>query len=343
LSCKRIDDDRLLFDRRDSQRSNQMNRIIVPLDTSELSERALVLGQMLARTYGSELEIIHVLEEPDAFDLVPSRLIPDRAAAEKYLNDIAATIANDVPTVTKVLPGSPADALLRHVRGAGDVLVVMSTHGRGGLGRLMFGSVADKVLRGASVPVALVRGGTAPQDMALHNILVPLDGSRLSEEALTAAVDVAERSDAAITLVRVVEPIWAASYGAFAEGSMLAAANILDVEEQLRADARAYLDSIATRLRDNGLRVAWEVRGGRPADEIIRATETISADLIVISTHGHGGMRRFALGSVTNEVLHRGTTPVLAIPPMAQVTSNTSVTESPGTESMVGEYLATGW
>jgi nucleotide-binding universal stress UspA family protein len=319
-----------------------MNRIIVPLDGSELSEKALGLGQVLARAFGATLELVHVLEEPIMFDLLPSLLLPDRQAAEKYLRDLAADMPEDIAVVTYVLRGNPTDELLKLTENVEGAILVMSTHGRGGLGRIMYGSVADKVLRGATVPVALVRGGVDVQVTHLHSILVPVDGSELSELGLAMAVDLARHSGATLSMVRVVEPIWASAYGAFAEASILASPQILEVEEQLQADARAYLDAIANELREQGLRVGWEVRGGRPADEIIRAAETTSADLIVIATHGHGGMRRFALGSVTNEVLHRGLTPMVAIPPKVQV-AHAAGAEATVAEAPVGEYLATGW
>jgi nucleotide-binding universal stress UspA family protein len=319
-----------------------MKRIIVPLDGSELSEKALGLGQVLARAYGATLELAHVLEEPVMLDLLPSLLLPDRQAAEKYLRDVAKETPEDIETATYVIRGNATEELLKLTRDAPDTMLVMSTHGRGGLGRIMYGSVADKVLRGATVPVALVRGGVEVQETHLHNILVPIDGSELSEMGLAMAVDLAEHSGAAITMVRVVEPIWASAYGAFAEASILASPQILEIEEQLQADARAYLDRIANDLRERGLRVGWEVRGGRPADEIIRAAETTSADIIVISTHGHGGIRRFALGSVTNEVLHRGITPMVAIPPKAKVATE-DLPFTTQSDAKVEEYLATGW
>ena len=124
---------------------------------------------------------------------------------------------------------------------------------------------------------------------------------------------------------------------------MLASAQIQEVEDQLQAEARAYLDATAKALRDRGLRVGWEVRAGRPADEIIRAAETTSADLIVLSTHGRGGLKRFALGSVTNEVLHRGVTPVFAVPPKAQGMLTTADETHSVADAAAGDFMATGW
>lgn len=321
----------------------RMNRIIIPLDGSELSERAIGLGQGLARAYGAVLELTTVLTEPVLLDLLPSLLLPDRSAAEQYLAKVASSLPDDIETYTYVIRGNAFDELMRLTNGQTDVMLVMSTHGRGGLGRVMYGSIADKVLRGSTVPVALVRGGADHPTGGLKSILVPLDGSELSEDALGVAADLASRIDATITLVRVVEPIWASSFGAFADASALASQQIIEVEEQLQMEARGHLDGLANGLRERGLRVGWEVRAGRAADEIIRAAETMSADIIVISTHGRGGLRRFALGSVTNEVIHRGITPILAIPPKAREAVHVDGPTASSSEAPVDGFLTPGW
>lgn len=292
-----------------------MNRIIVPLDGSDLSERAIDLGESFARAYAGRLELVHILEEPIAFDLQPGLLAPNRLAAERYLQRIAERAARDLDVTSYVLRGQSVSELLKLTKDEPDTMIVISTHGRGGLGRLMLGSVADKVLRGASVPVALVRGTAAPRRQGLHTILVPLDDSQFSEEALPVAVDLAQRSGATVHLIKACEPFWSSSYAASVpEMLYLSEEQTNGLERECLDAARRYLDIIAGEIRAKGTEVIWEVRSGRPADEIIRAAETTEADLIIMSTHGRGGIRRWALGSVTNEVLHRGTTPILAIP-----------------------------
>lgn len=140
-----------------------MDRSIVALDGSDLSERAIGLGETFARLYAARLKLVHVLVEPVASDLLPDMMIPDHAGVEQYLG----------------------------------------RNGRGGLGRLVFGSVADKVVRNASVPVALVRSAIA-QRHGLRELLVPLDDSQYGEAVLHLTVDLAERRDAAIGLSEFV-------------------------------------------------------------------------------------------------------------------------------------------
>ncbi len=295
-----------------------MKTVIVPLDGSELSRHAVGLATTLARARHGSVTLVHVVDEPAFSDLPPAMTVEDRANAGQYLASVAATVDEGVPIETHILTGNPTEELLRLADRTPESMIAMSTHGRGGFGRVMFGSVADKVVRGSKVPVALVRDEHEPPHGQLRTILVPLDGSPLSEAALPYATELAASTGATLALVRVVDPFWQSAFVAeVPESVYLSQQQIDELEEQSHAEARTGLDALATRLRSEGLRVVWEVRSGRPADEIARVAETTDADLILISTHGRGGIRRWAFGSVTNELLHRGNTPILAIPPGA--------------------------
>ena len=153
----------------------------------------------------------------------------------------------------------------------------------------------------------------------MHTIITPLDGSALAEEALPVASELGAGLQATLYLVRVVEPARNSALAALgSEASLLLGESLAEVEEQRENEARVYLEAIAHDLRERGLRVTWEVRVGRPADEVARLAETTGANLIVMATHGRSGVRRLAFGSVTNDLLQRGIIPVLAIPPRAR-------------------------
>lgn len=292
--------------------------VIVPLDGSELSQHAIHLAATLAAARRGSITLIHVVDEPAFSDLPPAMTAEDRANATQYLASVGAAIDGRVPVETRILSGDPTEELLRYADRTPEAMIAMSTHGRGGVGRVMFGSVADKVVRGSKVPVALVRDEHDTSQKQLRTILVPLDGSPLSETALPYAVELAEGTGATLALVRVIDPIWQSAFVVeVPESAFLSQDQVDEIEEQAHADARADLDTLATQLRAKGLRVVWEVRTGRPDDEIARVVETTGADLILMSTHGRGGIRRWAFGSITNELLHRGNTPILAIPPGA--------------------------
>lgn len=305
-----------------------MANIIVPLDGSTLSEEALGLARQLATTLGGTLELVHVVEPVPLLDL----LVSDRYdEAERYLARVAEGVAGVVPVRIRVLDGDPVTELLRCAHQAPDAVIVMSTHGRGGLPRLLLGSVADKVVRGASVPVVVVRRAAEVASDHPRRLLVPLDGSALAEATLPLAARLGQEG-AAIALVRVVAPQLPWSASRLDGGDAFAAdPDTLDrLMEQARQDALADLQEVARDLRGRGLSVTWEVRFGRPSDEIVRAAETIGADLILMATHGAGGPRRWAFGSVTDEVLRRSDVAVLVIPPQAQPYARRAPAPEPG-------------
>ncbi len=292
-----------------------MVRILAPLDGSALSERAVTVGEQIAETLGGRLELLSVVDDPVILDLAPGLVQPDRGAVERYLERLAQTLPASVPTTTTVVLGSPVDQILAAADAVPDTIIVMSTHGRSGIGRVMFGSVADKVTRGASCPLVLIRGTAPDATVRPGTVLVTLDGSPRAETALSLAVQFARGMGSEVRLLRVIPPFWtgpAVHYGP--EVIYLSGDQVAELTEQALTEVHGYLDEVASRLRRDEVRVSWEARIGRPADEIVQAAETIDPALIVMSSHGRGGFRRWALGSVADEVLHRVSTPVVIIP-----------------------------
>jgi nucleotide-binding universal stress UspA family protein len=194
----------------------------------------------------------------------------------------------------------------------------MCTHGRNTLGRLAFGSVADRVMREGNVPVVLVGAAGAARSGAIGTVIVPLDGSKLAETVLPLATEVAASSGATLSLVRVVDP--QAEPAPLLErgdpdGWYRSADHIRELEHQAVEDARAYLERVAERLRRSHANTAWEVRTGHPASELTRAAETSAAPLLMLATRGRSGLSRWVLGSVTTDVVRRSRAPVLVLPP----------------------------
>jgi nucleotide-binding universal stress UspA family protein len=292
-----------------------MRHIIVPLDGSELSERVIPLAQALANATHGGLTLTQVVippwlgSAPKDLPELPSLM---EQAATYHLENLARPLTAGV-VETLVLRGDPVGELLALSEQHADTLIVMSTHGRGGLGRLLTGSVADKVMRGAAVPVLLVRdGATVPTQ--IERMLVTLDGSELAEEALPVAVELALATGATLRLARVVTP-FVQSYVTVAPDSIyLNDAEIAEIDEQAMSEAGAYLQSAAARLREQGVSVDYDVRYGTTRDELLRAAEQHDTDLLVAATHGRGGFRRWALGSVTTELAQRAPCPVLVVP-----------------------------
>jgi nucleotide-binding universal stress UspA family protein len=200
-------------------------------------------------------------------------------------------------------------------------LVAMATHGRSAAGRWPYGSVADGVLQRASVPVLLVPKHVTtewPNDGPLR-ILVPLDGSELSEAVLTPVAAFARRLGATLVLVRVV--IWP-PYAQANPGELLIAE---DWDNELAA-ARIYLARVVDRFQTTEILgsgpplpdVRYRAELGRPAEGVIvRVAEDERVDLVAMATHGRGGLARLMLGSVTTGVVQHANTPRLLVRPAA--------------------------
>jgi nucleotide-binding universal stress UspA family protein len=181
----------------------------------------------------------------------------------------------------------------------------MATHGRGGLGRWAYGSVADKVLQGAPVPVLLVRADAAAAMLSAgwpRRLLVPLDGSDLAEQALPLATDLARRAGADLCLLASIS--WAFTTHAV---------QLISLEGPAQQVTAAYLQRVSRRLAASGMPVASTIRLEPAADAILAGAAAQRADLIVMSTHGRGGLGRWLVGSVADRVLRGATVPVLLV------------------------------
>jgi nucleotide-binding universal stress UspA family protein len=219
-----------------------------------------------------------------------------------------------------VLAGPPAPVIID--AGRDFDLIAMATHGRSGIGRWVYGSVADKVLHGASVPVLLVRARPAATAGAVppRRILLPLDGSELAEQALPLALALAERAGAELILAQSIASAAMALANPYGYG--VGAAELL---EHVQAGAQAYLEDVGQRLADGRLTVRTEVRLEPAAEAILDVASEKQADLIVMSTHGRSGVGRWVLGSVADRVLRGTTVPVLLVRSGLPITDETAV------------------
>jgi nucleotide-binding universal stress UspA family protein len=289
-------------------------RIVVPLDGSPLAEQALPYSETLAGLTGAPLHLVRVLDPTylGTFDgsMAMQHWIEDaRGVARHYLARMEQDLRQRQWKVTAEYRLGPAASELLAAAQPGDLLV-MATHGRSGLGRWFLGSVAEAVLRRASVPVLLVRAGeTAPASPIFRRLVVPLDGSPLAEKALPAALALATRLQVPTHLVTVVE-------GSGMEPPELAAAAVSSSRfagavTQLQAEAQTRLAGPAARLEHAGVTTTTEVRHGVPGFTIAELTQP--GDLIVMTSHGRTGLGRWFLGSVAETVVRQATVPVLLV------------------------------
>jgi nucleotide-binding universal stress UspA family protein len=279
-----------------------VKRILVPLDGSRLSEAVLPLAETLAADHEADLLLVRALRPLPTADAE----VASQEEAEAYLAGMAAGLeARGLPRVGwKVWYDEPEQAIADAARYTGADLVAMSTHGRGGVNRLLFGSVAEGFVRQAAVPVLLVRGELTWTPGAMRRILVPLDGSTLSEGVLRVVEGLAGPFDLGVDLLQVIEPIPSRAMIELAP----AARDLLDLRP---AEATRYLEKVAARLESKGLRVRTEVRPGLAVDAITGFARETGAGLIAMTTHGRSGLGRLLLGSVAERVLRSAHVPVL--------------------------------
>jgi nucleotide-binding universal stress UspA family protein len=278
--------------------------ILVPLDGSLLAERALTLAGRLAESAHARVILTRVMSDEDG---------DDESDVRSYLHYAAGRLNySGVPVETLVRRGDASAQILAAAHQYGAELVVMSTHGRSGPGRWLYGSVADEVLRSVGIPLVLLPPAAQPElaEGRPLRILVPLDGSALSEAVLGPARDWAERLRAELVLVQVV--LWPPY--TFGEGAELL---VLDSDE-MRVQAEQYLAQVAAQWRTDKLTIHCRALLGRPiASTIAQVAAEEHIDLIAMATHGRSGMGRLVLGSVATGTLQRADVPLLAVRPPA--------------------------
>jgi nucleotide-binding universal stress UspA family protein len=283
-----------------------MERILVALDGSALSEAVLPLGETLARQYEAKLLLFRAIRARGFEALDPEEEMDLRAEAEEYLVRVAERLEHrGVPAVRwSVAQGKPEQAIVEAAIEHQVDLVAMTTHGRSGLARLLLGSVAGGLLRRAPVPVVLVRGQPAWKSGAIGAILVPLDGSGTSEGLLPVVERLAGPLDLTVHLLRVVELV-----PPFATLEMSARAEETLIEDR-ESLAERYLARIAKLLEAKGLRVRQAVRDGPVVKAIQAYVHEEQIGLVAMATHGWGRVRAL-LGTVPEAALREVSVPIL--------------------------------
>jgi nucleotide-binding universal stress UspA family protein len=303
--------------------------ILVPLDGSRLSERALPLALAIADRARAKLRLVLVsvprvsLSAPIPMSLrqlYGSYELEARKSERAYLKTLADQLKRQFPSLavtSRTLTGPVGRTLLEYVRDSRSDLVVMTSRGQGGLRRLWLGSVADAMIRRSSVPVLLVRPdeNASPRPVLenLSQILTPLDGSALSETILGPAMQLASLAGAELMLVEVIQPL-ASSF----EGQSTAPLRFdVELTNSRRKEAADYLKGLAEECLKAGVQAAYSAPlSGNVADAILGLAESPTVGLIAIATHGLGGMKRLALGSVADKLVRTAPRPILVYRPV---------------------------
>jgi nucleotide-binding universal stress UspA family protein len=302
-----------------------LDHILVAYDYSPFANRALARGLRLARRFGAELHVFYadvLFSTPYVTDTPAQNGKPVEVIRGNLITTVEAyaeahAIALDALTITYAVDRdvAAAPAILRYADEHPIDLIVIGTHGRRGVSRLLLGSVAEEVLRQAPCPVLTVhRGATddgTDETHPIREILVPVDFSPHAREALHLAREVAALLEARLTLLHVIQdPLHPAFYntGVFSIYDVDP-----DIEDKARAQLRTFYDETPGPAAPPERVPLFEALPGHPGHEITEYANEHTIDLIMMATHGRTGLQRFVMGSVAERTARRAPCAVFSV------------------------------
>ncbi|MGI8885110.1 MAG: universal stress protein [Pyrinomonadaceae bacterium] len=270
----------------------EFKKLIVPLDGSSVAEQVLATARSFARSYDAEIKIVAIDNKNDDAE--------KQTNLDEYLEMVSGLIqADGLNASCQVRTGSkPSEEIANFAREENADLIVMSTRGKFEVGQILSGSVTQKVLELTSTPALLIRPteNWRSRRSRFKLVLVALDGSEAAEQVLPFIRSFADKFDSKVLLLSVPE------------GSE---------SENYRATVEKYLNDIAESLREEGYDIITLVTGSGPARTILDISEEEKVDLIMLASHGRGGVERsehIAIGSVAERVLQKTPCPVFFVP-----------------------------
>ncbi|HEY5639442.1 MAG TPA: universal stress protein [Dehalococcoidia bacterium] len=293
-------------------------KILVPLDGSKIAEAVIPFASEIATRSRAELLFVTAVQQVGVWDAALSLQVLKREAevAADYLATVERDLSGEGQKVaTQVLDGDAAEAVLAAVEEAGADLIAISTHGRSGVSRWLFGSVATHILERAAVPLLVLRpkegedrGAPGP---VVKKILVPLDGSEVAKSILPVIEEFAKTMGASLVLYHSVAPL--SAYPGFESAG---AAALGEAIEEMQRQAKEILARAAEEVVSRGVEATTVVSLGTPVDGVLTAANELDVDLIAIATHGRSGFGRAVLGSVADGVIRRSAdVPCLVVRP----------------------------
>lgn len=297
------------------------NKILVPLDGSQLAELALKPALQVAQAAQAELILLRSMipvyttmpvvagEYEWAWPEYAREQV--RSEAREYLEAVRNRYAQANLSLRTLAVEGDAASMILDVAEEEDVdLIVMAPHGWSGANKLLLGSVTERVLHQATCPVFVVR--TA---QPIARVLLTLDGSPLAETAVAPGLALAEALGARTTLLAINEPITVSSKLGLQQ-KWQSSAEGRQAQQQNRAEKEQYLRYVVARFGDElENEIAYEVIEGPPVEKILEFADLHGIDLIVMSTHGRTGLRRWLYGSVTARVMRSSQSSMLIIRP----------------------------
>ena len=289
-------------------------RIMIPLDGSELAERALPYARSIALNKNSELILfaVSVTTSSDRMD----RLM------QSYLELKAKSLESEGLNVSiEVAYGSVADEIINFSDKNNIDLIIISSHGYSGIKRWMLGSIAQKVLYGTCVPVLLIKS-KSPEvaNIQFKKVLITLDGSSFSEtpisyiEELTKGIEI----ETEVTLLQVIEPPIVPSYGSRPINPKWGKYRD-ELWSETQQQATKYLENMQATLKGRGIKTKLQIIQGDVAKNIIQTAKTEKVDLIAMATHGRTGVSHWVYGSIANKIIEDSPQPIMLVRPSQPV------------------------
>jgi nucleotide-binding universal stress UspA family protein len=291
-----------------------IRKILVALDGSPLAERVLPPAMTIAQQVEGSIVMLRAAEPEtmavaDSFNMLgkyspvwPGQALEiSREQATKYLDTIVTNrVPPKLPVQKKVIVGDPSAVIVDQAQSESVDLIALSSHGYSGFTRWMVGSVAERVLHQAHCPVLMIRS-----DKPIRHILIPLDGSPLSEQVVNPAFEVAATLGCRVTLMHSIRPLDVAEVEQL---DHLENGLGTSMFSSLHENAELYLHEVANAHRQDIKDIATTIIHGSPAESILEFAHDHAVDVIAMSTHGRTGLRRWIYGSITDKVLRGGYT-----------------------------------
>ena len=300
------------------------NRVLVPTDFSAGADAALDHAVSMAGRFQASLHLLHVVNDPGAglYGLGEAELRMDRLKeeAEKRARERLRELAQESsavevhPRVARQSSLGIGEAVHEYAEAHEVDLVVMGTHGRRGLERLVLGSVANTLIRQSNCPVMTVRergdDADTSDEVNYKNLLAPIDFSDYSRAALQLSKVVAHRYGGTQHLLFVAEKRVLPTFS----DTGLPGIGVVEMDPEIVANAESALEALNDAVEGPEVESDYHVREGDVAEDIVDFAGTEAVDLIVMATRGLTGIDRFVIGSNTERVVRSAPCPVLTVP-----------------------------
>ncbi len=293
-------------------------RFLVPLDGSRLAESVLPVVQQMASRFHAQVSLLHIVEKHPPTVIHGEPHLTSVAQAQAYLEEIATRLRSSALAVEIHVHRDKEDdvarSIVQHAQEVNADLVIMCTHGHGGLRELLFGSNAQQALQQGTQSILLLfpREDGSVYPFNLQRILVPLDGTAAHEPALPVAITIARTFGAELHLVLVIPTLATLSGEQAVPGLLLPTTMraVLDLAQQGAAD---YLEQAVARCRAEGVVAQAEVLRGDIVPVVLGLAERLNVDLIVLASHGRTGLDALLTGSVASRIAGRRIRPLLLV------------------------------